>query len=73
MTTREGRELDGVIARQDASVLVLRDASGAETLLRNDQIQQMERRATSIMPEGLENAMTRDEFRDLLAFLQDLR
>ena len=71
--TKDGRELDGVLARQDADAILLRDASGAETLVPRDQIKQMDRRANSLMPDGLENAMTRDEFRDLLAFLQSLR
>jgi hypothetical protein len=33
----------------------------------------MRRATTSIMPEGLERALSRDELRDLLAFLQGLR
>jgi len=34
---------------------------------------ELDRRASSLMPEGLENALTREEFQDLLAFLQSLR
>jgi hypothetical protein len=33
----------------------------------------MSRSATSIMPEGLERAITQEEFRDLLAFLKSLK
>lgn len=73
VTTSDGRELDGVIARQNSDAIVLRDASGAETLLLRDQIKHLERRAASLMPEGLEHAMTREELQDLLAFLQDLK
>ncbi|MBM3831737.1 MAG: c-type cytochrome [Verrucomicrobia bacterium] len=70
---KDGRELDGVIARQTGDALVLRDASGAETSLRKEDIQELKRSSVSLMPEGLDNALTRDEFRDLLAFLQSLR
>jgi len=73
VVTTEGKTLHGVIARQTAELVVLRDASGAELHLRQDRIQEMRRAATSIMPEGLERALSRDELRDLLAFLQGQR
>jgi len=37
------------------------------------EVQEMSRAATSLMPEGLEQGMTPDELRDLLAFLQSLK
>jgi putative heme-binding domain-containing protein len=70
VATTDGRVLNGVIARQDANVLVLRDNSGAETRLRRDEIEELRRSETSPMPEGLGRALTREEFRDLLAFLR---
>jgi putative heme-binding domain-containing protein len=71
--TQDGSVFTGVIARQSAEAVLLRDASGAEVQLRRDRIQQMKRAEKSIMPEGLERAMTEQEFRDLLAFLQSLK
>ena len=59
--------------RQTADSVVLRSASGADVQLRRNQIQEMSRVAASIMPEGLEQGMTPEEFRDLLAFLQSLK
>ncbi len=73
LATADGRVASGVIARQSADTLVLRDSSGAELRFRKDQIQEMKRQATSIMPEGLERALTNDELRDLLAFLKNLK
>jgi len=73
VVTTEGKTLHGVVARQTAELVVLRDASGAELHLRQDRIQEMRRATTSLMPEGLERALSRDELRDLLAFLQGLR
>ncbi len=52
---------------------MVRDAAGAELQLRKGQIQEMRRATISLMPEGLDRAMTRAEFRDLLAFLQGLK
>jgi putative membrane-bound dehydrogenase-like protein len=71
--TQDGAVLTGLIARQSADAVVLRDSSGNEIQLRRDRIQQMKRAEKSIMPEGLERAMTEQEFRDLLAFLQSLK
>jgi putative heme-binding domain-containing protein len=68
--TADGRILEGLIARQDADVLILRDSSGAETRLRRDDIEELRRSETSLMPDGLGRALTRDELRDLLAFLR---
>jgi putative heme-binding domain-containing protein len=73
VTTKDGRSVSGVITRRTSDTVVLRDSSGAELRLRKDQVDAMNRSATSLMPEGLDKAMTRDEFRDLLAFLQSLK
>ena len=70
VATADGRVLNGLIARQDADVLILRDSSGAETRLRRDEIEELRRSETSLMPDGLGRALTREEFSDLLAFLR---
>jgi len=73
VTTAGGEELSGIIVRQTADTVLLRSASGTDVQLWRNQIQEMNRVATSIMPEGLEQGMTPEEFRDLLAFLQSLK
>jgi putative heme-binding domain-containing protein len=73
VSTVDGRDVSGVMARQSAETIVLRDAGGGETQLRKNQIREMRRSNTSIMPEGLEFGLSREEFGDLLAFLQSLK
>lgn len=73
IATKDGRVMNGIIARQTADTLFLRDSAGAELRVPKDQVQEMTRSATSIMPEGLERSITKEEFRDLLAFLQSLK
>jgi putative heme-binding domain-containing protein len=73
IATSDGRIVTGLIARQTADTLFVRDSSGAELRLRRDQVQEMNRSPTSLMPEGLDKQMTKEEFRDLLAFLQSLK
>jgi putative membrane-bound dehydrogenase-like protein len=70
---RNGEELTGVRVRQDDDGFVLREASGREVRLEPDQVQSAERGKVSLMPEGLLSAMTREEIRDLLAYLQSLK
>jgi putative heme-binding domain-containing protein len=73
VTLINGEELAGIRARQLDDALVLRDASGAETHLQPEQVQKMERLKLSLMPEGLLAALSREEIRDLLAYLQSLK
>ena len=69
----DGRELQGILARETADAIRLRDAGGAETPIRREQIRDMRSSAVSLMPSGLEQGMTREEFADLLAYLQSLK
>jgi putative heme-binding domain-containing protein len=71
--TTTGEDLQGVVARETEDAIVLREATGAETRIERKQIREMRPSAVSLMPSGLEQALTRDEFADLLAYLQSLR
>jgi len=73
ITIADGEELSGIIVRQTADTVVLRGVSGSDLQLGRNRIQEMRRASASIMPEGLEQGMTPEEFRDLLAFLQSLK
>jgi putative membrane-bound dehydrogenase-like protein len=73
VATADGRILAGLIVRRDADGLILREPSGAETRLPRAEIEEVRRSETSVMPEGLGFALSREEFRDLLAFLKALR
>jgi putative heme-binding domain-containing protein len=63
----------GIIARQTSEVVVLRTAGGGEVQLRRGDLTALERQGASLMPEGLERAISEGEMRDLMAFLQGLR
>jgi putative membrane-bound dehydrogenase-like protein len=70
---RDGREFFGILSRQHSDGIVLRDAGGAESVIHRESIAEMKRSAVSMMPEGLESALTGEEFQDLLAFLMQLK
>lgn len=73
VVTANEQELQGIIARETAEGVLLREASGAETAIDKDRIREMKAGTVSLMPSGLEQGMTRQEFADLLAYLQSLR
>ncbi|MEO6436404.1 MAG: hypothetical protein ABIP55_11695 [Tepidisphaeraceae bacterium] len=73
LTLQGGQELTGIIAERTADSVMLRDSSGAERRLGAKQIVNMRRDRKSVMPDGLDRALTPEKFRDLLAFLQNLK
>jgi putative membrane-bound dehydrogenase-like protein len=73
VSLRDGQELTGIRVRQPDDSFVLRDAGGSETRLDAGQVQGLERLQLSLMPEGLLAALTQEETRDLLAYLQSLK
>src|SRR5262249_34190268 len=58
--TKDGRVFTGVLTLQTAEIVSLRDSSSADFRLRKDQIQDMRRQPTSLMPEGLDRLLTRE-------------
>ena len=71
--TKTGEVHAGVIPQPSADVLEVRDSAGNAVRVHKDQVARLKRQPVSLMPDGLAGALSRDEFRDLLAFLQSLR
>lgn len=69
----DGRVVSGVIARETATDLVVRTSDLSEIRITRSRIDDMRPSPTSIMPQGLEGRMSRDDLRDLLAYLSSLR
>jgi putative membrane-bound dehydrogenase-like protein len=71
VTTRDAKQHTGVIVEEGAnSTLTLADATGQLTVLRITDIEERVAQTTSIMPAELHAQMTRQEFLDVLAFLE---
>ena len=67
--TNDGRTIYGIIAEESAASLTLKRADGVtETVLRRD-ISQLSGSGLSLMPEGLEAAISVEQMADLIAFL----
>ena len=72
MTTKDGEEYQSYQVRETKDERVLRDVlQNKEVRLRRDTIQD-KRQNGSVMPSGLADALTRNEFRDLVRCLSEL-
>jgi putative heme-binding domain-containing protein len=72
VTTKDGEEYQGYQLRETGDELVLRDVlQNKEVRLRRGTIQE-KRQNGSVMPSGLADTLTRDEFRDLVRYLSEL-
>ena len=66
---RNGRIFTGLIAAETAtSITVRRDNNNEEAILRSD-IEEMTSTGKSLMPEGLERQLSKQDMADLLAYL----
>lgn len=72
VTTRDGSEFVGTLARENPTELVLRNAAGAEQVIAKNEISKREQSTQSIMPSGLVDPLSEQEQLDLVAFLSQL-
>lgn len=70
LETRDGDFYSGIVVRDDADGVTLRDADGEHSVSRED-IQSFFSSGLSLMPEELETEMEPQSMADLLAFLQE--
>jgi len=68
--TSDFETYSGLITAQTSTSITLRQPQGIETTIARDNIDRIEATSLSMMPEELEQAMTRQEIRDLIGFLK---
>lgn len=69
VTTKNGKTFNGVKVADDEKALTLADNQGAKHVIARAGIDDVQASPISIMPDGLEQRLTADEFVDLIAFL----
>jgi putative membrane-bound dehydrogenase-like protein len=67
---KAGRSFTGMIAAETASSITLRRAEKAEDVILRDKIDTIEATAKSVMPDGLEMQLSKQDLADLIAYLQ---
>ncbi|WP_373513092.1 PVC-type heme-binding CxxCH protein [Persicitalea sp.] len=68
--TNDGRSLSGWLLAETDNGLTLKTAFGTEEAVLRKNIKTLSNSGLSLMPEGLEQTMTRDELAELIAFLK---
>ncbi len=59
-------------SRGTSDAVTVKDAQAKELVITKSEIVLMKEQPTSLMPEGLEKAINKDEFVDLITFLRQL-
>ena len=68
--TRDDRELSGLIQSESASAVTLIQGQGLKETIQRDNIREIRASTLSLMPEGMESAITPQAMADLIAFLK---
>jgi putative heme-binding domain-containing protein len=69
ITTKDGRALNGFKVEENDQAFVIRGIDGQNIVIPIDQIRSRKVSPRSLMPEGLLDALSDQELRDLFAFL----
>jgi len=72
VSTKDDELVVGVRVRENANDLVLKDAARPEIVISKNRISERKEIRSSLMPSGLANYLTHDEFVDLMRFLSEL-
>jgi putative membrane-bound dehydrogenase-like protein len=70
ITDKAGRSFTGMIVAETAASITLRRAEKAEDVILRSQIDTIEATTKSVMPEGLEMQLSRQEVADVIVYLQ---
>jgi putative heme-binding domain-containing protein len=69
IVTKAGRVFTGMIGSETASSLTLRRAEKAEDTILRTQIDEIQATGKSLMPEGLETQLSKQDLADVIAYL----
>jgi putative membrane-bound dehydrogenase-like protein len=69
LITDEGRSLTGMIAAETATSITLRRAEGASDTVLRVSIDELRSTGQSLMPDGMEKQLSKQEMADLIAYL----
>ena len=73
LITNDGRVLNGIIVSESSASITLRRAEGKQDVVPRSEIDQLVSSGRTLMPEGLEKDVSRQDIADLIAFIKSLR
>ena len=74
VVTTDGNPVSGIVAAEDKKTvsLITNPESTEVTVIQRDQIEEMVKTSTSMMPKGLLDRFTKDEIFELVAYLESI-
>jgi putative heme-binding domain-containing protein len=73
VATKAGEELSGVLRREAAEELILATGPETEVRIARADVADLRPGQVSVMPQGMDEQLTRQELADLLAFLKNTK
>ena len=73
VVTKDGKVHGGLMSRETAAAVYLRTTDRTEIRLERGDIDELSPSRTSIMPQGLDKALSPVELRDVIAYLESLK
>jgi putative membrane-bound dehydrogenase-like protein len=73
LATKDGQTVSGILGRDTADAVILVNADRTEIRVPRSAIEELQPSQVSIMPQGLETQLSRQELSDLVAFLSGLK
>src|SRR5262249_484871 len=67
--TKDGRQHNGILVGETANSITLREQDGKEAVILRTDLEALEGTGKSLMPEGLEKDIDKQEMADLIAYL----
>jgi putative heme-binding domain-containing protein len=67
--TKDGRQYIGILASETATSITIREHDGKDWVLLRTELEALESTGKSLMPEGLEKDVNKQEMADLIAYL----
>ncbi|MAD79378.1 MAG: dehydrogenase [Planctomycetaceae bacterium] len=73
VVTQQGRTYSGIIASESTNSITLRRAEAKQDVVLRSNIDELMSTGTSLMPEGLEKDLTRQELADVITFVKSIK
>ena len=70
--TKDGRVFSGIIAAEDANSITLRRAEAKQDVVLRSNIEELISNGISLMPEGLEKELSRQDLANVIAFIKTI-
>jgi putative heme-binding domain-containing protein len=67
--TKDGRQYNGILANETATSITIREHDGKDWVLLRNELEALESTGKSLMPEGMEKDVNKQEMADLIAYL----